>query len=239
MVIGMTRLNKYLAECGICSRREADRLIEQGRVYVNSQKASSGMQVGEQDTIEVNGKNVKPASSKVVLAYNKPAGITCTEKDRHAEKTIIEAIKYPIRLTYAGRLDKDTVGLVILTDDGDFAHRVIAPGKGVFKVYLAELDGDFTDDDVKRFEQGIEIDGGELCRPARLKRYNNGIYNAEIHISEGKYHQVKRMAAAIGLRVLNLKRVRIGELELDADLKPGEARELTPQEIDVLIKNCW
>lgn len=112
----MTRLNKYLAECGLCSRREADKLIDQGRVYVNGQRAVSGMKVCDRDIVEVNHQRLQSAAaSKVVLAYNKPVGITCTEKDRYAEKTIVEAVNYPVRLTYAGRLDKASDGLIILT----------------------------------------------------------------------------------------------------------------------------
>ena len=101
----MMRLNKYIASCGFCSRREADQLIEGGRVCVNGQTAISGMQVSDADLVEVDKKFVKPMSEKVVLAYNKPVGVTCTEKDKHAEKTIVEAVNYPVRLTYAGRLD--------------------------------------------------------------------------------------------------------------------------------------
>lgn len=234
------RLDKVVATQCAVTRKEARRLIYTGAVRVNGSAEIHIDKKIETDTdrIEVNGTDIT-YKEHLYIMLNKPKGVISASNDPKAE-TVLDILPQTLRrkkLFPVGRLDKDTEGLLLITDDGDFAHRVIAPGKGVFKVYLAELDGDFTDDDVKRFEQGIEIDGGELCRPAKLKRYNNGIYNAEIHISEGKYHQVKRMAAAIGLRVLNLKRVRIGELELDANLKPGEARELTLQEIDVLIKN--
>ena len=108
----MTRLNKYLAECGVCSRRDADKLIETGAVEVNHQIARFGVQVKEQDIVTVNGKIVRPASAKVVLAYYKPAGVTCTERDKYAQKTIVDALQYPVRLTYAGRLDKESEGLM-------------------------------------------------------------------------------------------------------------------------------
>ena len=121
----MTRLNKYLAECGICSRREADRYIDEGRVYVNHIKAISGMQVCDSDIVEVNGKEVKSRERKIVLAYYKPVGVTCTENDRHAKKTIVEALNYPVRLTYAGRLDKDSEGLMIMTNDGELIQKMM------------------------------------------------------------------------------------------------------------------
>ena len=121
----MVRLNKYLAECGVCSRREADRYIEQGRVKVNGITAQSGMQVSEEDVVTVSGKPIRAVEKKVVLAYHKPIGVTCTEKDKFADKTITEALNYPIRLTYAGRLDKESTGLIIMTNDGDLIQRMM------------------------------------------------------------------------------------------------------------------
>ena len=153
----MTRLNKYLAECGVCSRREADRWIDQGRVTVNGQKAVSGMQVGGRDLVEVNGRPVKPVSSKVVLAYNKPVGVTCTEKDRHAEKTIVEAVRYPVRLTYAGRLDKDSDGLIILTNDGELIQRMMRGANHHEKEYVVKVDREFTDDFLVKMSQGVYL----------------------------------------------------------------------------------
>ena len=142
----MTRLNKYLAECGICSRREADKLIEQGRVKLNGKAAVSGMQVQAGDCVELNGKRVLPLNSKVVLAYNKPVGITCTEKDKHAEKTITDAIKYPIRLTYAGRLDKESDGLIIMTNDGELIQQMMKGINHHEKEYIVKVNKDITEE---------------------------------------------------------------------------------------------
>ena len=119
------RLNQYIASCGICSRREADKIIDAGRVSVNGEKASFGMQVTDGDVVEVNGKKITPKTETVVLAYYKPVGVVCTEKDAHAEKTVIEEIKYPQRVTYAGRLDKDSEGLLILSNDGNLINAMM------------------------------------------------------------------------------------------------------------------
>lgn len=125
------RLNKYLASCGICSRREADRLIDQGRVIINGQRAKTGMLVSEQDKILVNGKPVHGKNETVVLAYYKPVGVVCTEKDRFAEKKITDMVKFPIRVTYAGRLDKDSEGLILLTNDGKLISRMMQEVQGM------------------------------------------------------------------------------------------------------------
>lgn len=236
MVIGMTRLNKYLAECGICSRREADRLIDKGRVYVNGQKASSGMQVDEQDTIEVNGKNVKPASSKVVLAYNKPTGITCTEKDRHAEKTIIEAIKYPIRLTYAGRLDKESEGLIIMTNDGVLIQQMMRGANRHEKEYVVKVDREITDAFLSGMAKGVylrELD--ETTRPCTLERV--GKYTFRIILTQGLNRQIRRMCECFGYKVKQLTRIRVMNICL-GELKKGEYREIKGLELRELYDMC-
>ena len=124
------RLNKYLASCGVCSRRDADRLIGEGRVFVNGQKASVGMQVSDQDKILVNGKPVHGKNEKVVFAYYKPVGVVCTERDRFADKKITDMVKFPVRVTYAGRLDKDSEGLLLLTNDGELIEKMMRGSAG-------------------------------------------------------------------------------------------------------------
>lgn len=232
----MTRLNKYLAECGVCSRREADRWIDQGRVTVNGQKAVSGMHVGGRDLVEVNGRPVKPVSSKVVLAYNKPVGVTCTEKDRHAEKTIVEAVRYPVRLTYAGRLDKDSDGLIILTNDGELIQRMMRGANHHEKEYVVKVDREFTDDFLVKMSQGVylkELD--ETTRPCLAERI--GKYTFRIVLTQGLNRQIRRMCGCFGYKVRSLTRIRVMNIELDG-LKSGAYRELEGEELTTLYHLC-
>lgn len=232
----MTRLNKYLAECGVCSRREADRWIDQGRVTVNGQKAVSGMQVGGRDLVEVNGRQVKPVSSRVVLAYNKPVGVTCTEKDRHAEKTIVEAVRYPVRLTYAGRLDKDSDGLIILTNDGELIQRMMRGANHHEKEYVVKVDREFTDDFLEKMSQGVylkELD--ETTRPCLAERI--GKYTFRIVLTQGLNRQIRRMCGCFGYKVRSLTRIRVMNIELDG-LKSGAYRELEGEELTTLYHLC-
>lgn len=232
----MTRLNKYLAECGVCSRREADRWIDQGRVTVNGQKAVSGMQVGGRDLVEVNGRPVKPVSSRVVLAYNKPVGVTCTEKDRHAEKTIVEAVRYPVRLTYAGRLDKDSDGLIILTNDGELIQRMMRGANHHEKEYVVKVDREFTDDFLEKMSQGVylkELD--ETTRPCLAERI--GKYTFRIVLTQGLNRQIRRMCGCFGYKVRSLTRIRVMNIELDG-LKSGAYRELEGEELTTLYHLC-
>ncbi len=232
----MTRLNKYLAECGVCSRREADRWIDQGRVTVNGQKAVSGMQVGGRDLVEVNGRQVKPVSSRVVLAYNKPVGVTCTEKDRHAEKTIVEAVRYPVRLTYAGRLDKDSDGLIILTNDGELIQRMMRGANHHEKEYVVKVDREFTDDFLVKMSQGVylkELD--ETTRPCLAERI--GKYTFRIVLTQGLNRQIRRMCGCFGYKVRSLTRIRVMNIELDG-LKSGAYRELEGEELTTLYHLC-
>ena len=232
----MTRLNKYLAECGVCSRREADRWIDQGRVTVNGQKAVSGMQVGGRDLVEVNGRQVKPVSSRVVLAYNKPVGVTCTDKDRHAEKTIVEAVRYPVRLTYAGRLDKDSDGLIILTNDGELIQRMMRGANHHEKEYVVKVDREFTDDFLVKMSQGVylkELD--ETTRPCLAERI--GKYTFRIVLTQGLNRQIRRMCGCFGYKVRSLTRIRVMNIELDG-LKSGAYRELEGEELTTLYHLC-
>lgn len=232
----MTRLNKYLAECGICSRREADKLIDQGRVRVNGQKAVSGVQVSDRDIVEVNGKRVKAVSSKVVLAYNKPAGVVCTEKDKHAEKTIVEAVKYPVRLTYAGRLDKESEGLIIMTNDGELIQRMMKGANRHEKEYVVKVDRELTDDFLSVMSKGVylkELD--EITRPCELERI--GKYTFKIILTQGLNRQIRRMCESFGYKVRSLTRIRVMNIEL-AGLKSGEYRELCGDELSRLYDLC-
>lgn len=232
----MPRLNKYLAECGICSRREADRLIEQGRVKVNGKKAVTGIQTGDGDIVEVDGKTVKPASARVVLAYNKPAGITCTERDRHAEKTIVEAVAYPVRLTYAGRLDKESDGLILMTNDGELIQRMMRGANCHEKEYVVKVDRALTDDFLMGMAKGVylkELD--KATRPCRLEK--TGKYTFKIILTQGLNRQIRRMCANFGYQVQALTRIRVMNIGLKG-LKSGEYRELKGAELEELYELC-
>jgi len=232
----MTRLNKYLAECGICSRREADKLIEGKRVRVNGQIAVSGMQVSETDLVEVDKKSAKPISAKVVLAYNKPVGVTCTEKDRHAKKTIIEAVGYPVRLTYAGRLDKDSDGLMIMTNDGELIQRMMKGANCHEKEYRVKVDKEITERFLSNMAKGVylrELD--EMTRPCTIEK--TGKFTFQIILTQGLNRQIRRMCESLGYQVKSLTRTRIMNIELKG-LKTGEYRELQGEELSSLYRLC-
>lgn len=232
----MTRLNKYLAECGICSRREADDLIGQGRVKVNGQKAVSGMQVSGADHVEVNGRQVKPVPAKIVLAYNKPVGVTCTEKDRHAEKTIAEAVRYPVRLTYAGRLDKDSDGLIILTNDGELIQRMMRGANRHEKEYVVRVDREYTDDFLAKMSQGVYLkELNETTRPCETAYI--GKYTFGITLTQGLNRQIRRMCESLGYKVRSLTRIRVMNIELGG-LKSGTYREVRGEELATLYRMC-
>lgn len=234
-MLGM-RLNQYIAACGICSRREADKLIEGGRVCVNGQTAVSGMQVSEEDLVEVDKKSVKPLSAKVVLAYNKPVGVTCTEKDKYAEKTIIEAVKYPVRLTYAGRLDKESEGLMILTNDGALIQSMMKGANCHEKEYIVKVDKEITDSFLAGMANSVylkELD--KTTRPCRMEQ--TGKYTFKIILTQGLNRQIRRMCGQFGYHIKRLVRVRIMNIELGA-LKTGAYRQLQGEELAQLYRLC-
>ena len=232
----MVRINKYLAECGVCSRREADKYIEQGKVRVNQKTAVSGMQVSEQDVVEVVGKLVKPKQQKIVLAYYKPIGVTCTEKDAHADKTIIQALNFPVRLTYAGRLDKDSEGLIIMTNDGELIQRMMRVANRHEKEYTVKVNREITDEFLEKMSQGVYLKELEqTTRPCKLER--KGKYTFRIILTQGLNRQIRRMCQEFGFKVTSLKRDRVMNIEL-AGLKSGEYREVQGEELSRLYQLC-
>ena len=159
------RINKYIANAGVCSRRDADKLIDTGKVTVNGKMAVQGMTVTSQDTVCVNGKVIKAKDDKVVLAFYKPIGITCTERDKFAEKTILEYVKYPVRVTYAGRLDKDSEGLILLTNDGNLIQALMKGSHHHEKEYVVKVDKEITKDFLEKMTAGVYLP--ELDRTTR------------------------------------------------------------------------
>ena len=229
------RINKYLSDAGICSRREADKLIEAGRVFVEGSAAVSGQKILPGMIVCVDGKEVAQEEKKVLLLFHKPRGIVCSTKQQRDEMTVTEFLHYPVRIYPVGRLDKDTEGLLLITDDGALSHALMSPNRHVEKEYEAVVDGALAADAVLRFEQGMTLRDGTECKPAKLEILETEPeLRVRVTLKEGKYHQVKRMIAAVGGTVTALKRLRLGGLWLDKTLAPGEFRELTQEELEKL-----
>src|SRR5882724_12016213 len=224
------RLNAYLARAGIASRRGSDDLIKAGRVRVNGAPGELNTYVHPRDRVEVDGKLVSPQSLKYVLLH-KPAGTVTTARDPQGRPTVVELVeKIPERVVPVGRLDADTTGALLLTNDGPLAHRLAHPRYGVEKVYEIELDGEPGDDVLRRLAEGVELDDGRSA-PARARRL--GRNRIELALHEGRNRQVKRMLEAVGHRVTHLHRSAYAGLTLEG-LEPGAWRELEPSEVERL-----
>lgn len=226
------RLNKYLAECGVCSRREADVLIAENKVTVNGKAAQQGMRVSEKDEIICNGKALKNRNEKVVLAYYKPLGVTCTEKDRFADKTLKDAFDYPIRVTYAGRLDKETEGLLLMTNDGDLIQRLMRGTEHQEKEYVVKVTKELAPDFKEKMEAGVFL--SELNRrtkPCHVEIL--GTYTFRIILTQGLNRQIRRMCKELGYRVNALQRVRVANITL-GKLRPGTFRRVNGEELQQL-----
>ena len=230
------RLNKFLADAGICSRREADRLIARGDVTVNGQMASVGMKVAATDEIAVCGQKVSMREKTVVLAYNKPVGVTCTEKDPFAEKTIPDAVQYPIRVTYAGRLDRESEGLLLLTNNGDLIQKMMKGAEQHEKEYLVTVNREVTDDFLEKMQAGVFLKELNMTtRSCFIEKIGKNRFR--IVLTQGLNRQIRRMCEAMGYRVTALKRVRVLCVTL-GDLVPGAYRELSESEIAALMEYC-
>ena len=227
------RLDKYLADSGIGTRSDVKELIRKGRITLNGEtiKKSDYKIDLELDRICLDSVPVLYQKYAYYM-LNKPAGVVSATND-NVNSTVIELLKNENRknLFPVGRLDKDTTGLLLITDDGDFAHKILSPRKHISKTYLAQLDGELNESDRCRLEQGIDIGDDKITLPAVLKREVNESNLIRITIMEGRYHQVKRMFQAVDRCVLTLKRVQIGDLKLDESLAEGSYRPLTREEI--------
>lgn len=239
MVNDGTRLQKLLAQAGMGSRRACDELVGSGRVRVNGVVADLGTRVDpERDVIEVDGRRIALNSTPVVLMLNKPAGIVTTMSDDRGRPCVGDLVRgYPQRLFHVGRLDEETEGLLLLTNDGDLAHRLMHPSHGVYKTYLAEVRGRMEPGTVRQLLSGVELgDGFAAADAARVLSASDRWSLLELVLHEGRKHIVRRMCKAVGHPVERLRRTRLGSLEL-GDLPLGDMRELTAQEVADLVQS--
>jgi 23S rRNA pseudouridine2605 synthase len=220
------RLNAYLARAGVASRRGAEELIRAGRVRINGEPAELATYVGPRDRVEVDGQPVEPQELTYVLLH-KPAGVVTTARDPQGRPTVVGLVGHERRVVPVGRLDADTTGALLLTNDGPLAHRLMHPRYEVDKVYDAEVEGEPTDEALDRLAEGVELEDGRTA-PARVRRL--GPSRLELTLHEGRKHQVKRMCEAVGHPVRRLHRSGYAGLTLEG-LAPGEWRELTPEEV--------
>jgi 23S rRNA pseudouridine2604 synthase len=227
------RINKFFTENGICSRREADRLIQEGRVTLNQQVAKLGDQVVEGDLIYLDGKLIEvKKKTPIVIAYNKPVGVECTS-DSRVPNNIIDAVRYPERLVHIGRLDVMSEGLILLTNMGDIVNPILRRKYHHEKEYLVQFNEQLSPRILKAFREGVDLGDAEgptlPCRASRI-----GKNRASLVLTEGRNRQIRRMAEAVGLKVIKLKRVRIMHIEL-GDLKIDTWRALTKPELEKLM----
>jgi 23S rRNA pseudouridine2605 synthase len=223
------RLNAYLARAGVASRRGAEELIRAGRVRVNGELAGLATFVERGDRVELDGRPLELEPLAYVLLH-KPAGVVATARDPHGRPTVVELVAAPQRVVPVGRLDADTTGALLLTNDGPLAHRLMHPRYEVDKVYEVEVEGEPDDDALRRLIEGVELDDGRAA-PARVRRL--GTSRLELTIHEGRKHQVKRMCEAVGHPVRRLHRSGYAGLTLEG-VEPGGWRELTEQEVAAL-----
>ncbi len=231
----MERLDKILASQGSLSRKEVKEMIRKGRIALNGTVIKdSSVKIDEnKDVVSVDGTELV-LKKHIYIMLNKPQGVvSASESD--TDETVVDLVPdelYRKGLFPAGRLDKDTTGFVLITDDGDFAHKILSPKNHIFKTYIAELEHGLSQEDIKSLENGIVLGDGTELKESKVEVIEDADKPlVRIMICEGKYHQVKRMFAATGNKVLSLHREKMGELYLDNRLKPGECREITPEEL--------
>ena len=233
----MIRLQKYLALCGVASRRNAEKMILEGKVSINGITVTAmGIQVDENaDQVAVDGKPVHPESEKHYIAYNKPIGEVTTVSDPEGRATVLDKFRdYPVRLFPVGRLDYDSEGLLLLTNDGDLMNKVLHPSFEIQKSYLTKVSNNVSDDEIRMLRKGVMIEG-KLTSPAEVRLIRHDTFSTDllITIHEGRNRQVRKMIEAVGHQVVRLKRVRFGPVQL-GDLPSGMWRKLTAEEIEKL-----
>lgn len=230
--VNLIRLNKYLSESGVCSRREADRLIEAGKVLVDGETAVTGMKIDPSQAVICDGKPVGGRERPVLLAVNKPRGIVCTTSDKDRAENIVDFLDYPIRVYPVGRLDKDSEGLLLMTNQGDLVNRILRARHGHEKEYLVTVDRPVTEEFLRKMGSGVPI-LDTVTRPCVVEK--TGEYAFRIILTQGLNRQIRRMCEALGRQVRTLKRVRIMNLTLGS-LKTGEYREVAGRELEELMQ---
>ncbi|MBR3342187.1 MAG: pseudouridine synthase [Clostridiales bacterium] len=226
------RINKYIASSGLCSRREADTLIENGQVTINGVIAVQGSKVNNGDIVEVNGQKITPEDDMVYIAFNKPLGITCTT-DTRDPSNIIDYIGFEERIFPVGRLDKNSSGLIILTNDGSIVNKLLRAENGHEKEYLVTVNRPYDKEFINKMESGVPV-LGQLTLPCTLKPVNNKSFKITLH--QGLNRQIRRMCEYLGYKVTKLKRIRFLNIIL-GDLEPGKWRYLTAKEKKELLKD--
>lgn len=224
------RLNKFIADAGICSRRKADEMIKEGRVTVNKQEAIIGMEITADDVVRVDGERIRVNVVHEYYMLNKPKRVLCSNEDKFGRKLAIDYIKSKKRLFTYGRLDYMTEGLIIISNDGEVYNHVMHPRKKLYKSYIAKLDREIEEKDMDALKYGVVIDGKRTA-PAKVKRIDKK--EIRIAIFEGRNRQIRKMVEILGYNVNSLKRVKIGELSL-GHLQVGDYRKLTEEEIKYL-----
>ena len=226
------RLNKFLSDAGFCSRRQADRLIEEGHVKVNNETALMGQKVNLLDKVTVDGKGVSREEEQIVIAFNKPVGVECTT-DKNNPDNIVDYINYRKRIYPIGRLDKNSQGLILLTNDGALVNNILKASNYHEKEYVVTVDKPITEEFIKQMSKGVKI-LDQVTRPCVVKKVNKHTFN--IILTQGLNRQIRRMCETLGFKVQKLKRVRIMGVHLD-NLPIGNYRNLTNSELDSLKKN--
>lgn len=226
------RLNRYISDSGCCSRREADRLIAEGRVRINGRTAQLGQKVQPGDSVTLDGKTVTGSGPKKYLALYKPRGIVCTADPRE-KYNVVDYLGYPERVYPVGRLDKDSEGLLIMTSDGDIVNRLLRAAGGHEKEYQVTVDRPVTAEFVRRMAAGVPV-LDRITLPCRVRR--TGRFSFDIILVQGLNRQIRRMCEYLGYRVRELRRVRIMNIEL-GNMQPGDWRELTKAELDTLLRS--
>ena len=231
-ITGEIRLNKYLSDAGICSRREADRLIEAGKVLVDGQTAMQGMRITPNQKVVVKGQEIEREKEMVLLAVHKPRGIVCTTDKRWGDETIYDLLNYPKRIFSIGRLDKDSEGLLLMTNNGDILNKIMRAGNYHEKEYLVTVDKEITPEFLKKMSEGVYLKELEVkTRPCRVELA--GKCQFRIYLTQGLNRQIRRMCSACHYKVTRLVRTRIMNIEL-GNLRPGEYRSVTRAELAVL-----
>ena len=223
------RLNKYLSDAGVCSRREADRLVEEGKILVDGVQATLGMQVTAEQEILVNGKKVEREEKKILLVFHKPRGVECTTSPK-VKNNVISYIGYPIRVYYVGRLDKDSEGLLLLTNEGELVNKIMRAGNCQEKEYVVTGDKPITREFIQKMKDGVPV-LGTVTRKCQV--FQTGKRTFQIILTQGMNRQIRRMCEYLGYRVKRLKRVRVMNICL-GDLPVGKYREATAEEMQVL-----